>query len=70
MSIKSIAAKIFARKIYKQTLSWSNKPVETQLRVFKSLIESAKATEFGKDHHFDAITTIEDFQKNVPIRDY
>lgn len=70
MSIKSIAAKIFARKIYKQTLSWSNKPVETQLRVFKSLIESAKATEFGKDHHFDEIITIEDFQKNVPIRDY
>ncbi|PXY44934.1 GH3 auxin-responsive promoter family protein [Flavobacterium hydrophilum] len=70
MSIKSIAAKIFARKIYKQTLSWSEKPVETQLRVFKNLIESAKATEFGKDHHFDVITKIEDFQKNVPIRDY
>lgn len=70
MSIKSIAAKIFARKIYKQTLSWSNKPVETQFRVFKNLIESAKATEFGKDHHFDMITKIEDFQKNVPIRDY
>ncbi|WP_163398646.1 GH3 auxin-responsive promoter family protein [Flavobacterium fluviatile] len=70
MSIKSIAAKIFARKIYKQTLSWSDKPVETQLRVFKNLIESAKATEFGKDHHFGAITTIEDFKKNVPVRDY
>ncbi|GGF26420.1 GH3 auxin-responsive promoter family protein [Flavobacterium limi] len=70
MSIKSIAAKIFARKIYNQTLFWSGKPVETQLKVFKSLIESAKATEFGKDHHFDTITTIADFQKNVPIRDY
>lgn len=70
MSIKSIAAKIFARKIYKQTLSWSDKPVETQLKVFKDLIESAKATEFGKDHHFDEIKTIADFQKNVPIRDY
>jgi hypothetical protein len=70
MSIKSIAAKIFARKIYNQTKIWSNKPVETQLKVFKILIEKAKATEFGKDHHFDTIKTITDFQKNVPIRDY
>lgn len=70
MSIKSIAARIFARKIYNQTLSWANKPVETQFEVFKSLIESAKETEFGKDHHFDKIKTFEDFQKNVPIRDY
>ncbi|CAD0006280.1 MULTISPECIES: GH3 auxin-responsive promoter family protein [Flavobacterium] len=70
MSIKSIAAKIFARKIYNQTKVWSNKPVETQLKVFKILIEKAKATEFGKDHHFDTIKTITDFQKNVPIRDY
>ncbi len=30
MSIKSIAAKIFARKIYNQTQAWSNKPVATQ----------------------------------------
>jgi len=70
MSIKSIAARIFARKIYNQTLSWANKPIETQLEVFKNLIESAKETEFGKDHHFDKIKTFEDFQKNVPIRDY
>ena len=70
MSIKSIAAKIFAHKIYSQTLSWANKPVETQFEVFKSLIESAKETEFGKDHHFEKIKTFEDFQKNVPIRDY
>ncbi|WP_269234098.1 GH3 auxin-responsive promoter family protein [Flavobacterium flavigenum] len=70
MSIKSIAAKIFARRIYKKTLSWSDKPVETQLKVFKDLIENAKTTEFGKDHHLDAIKTIADFQKNVPIRDY
>lgn len=70
MSIKSIAAKIFARKIYNQTQTWSNKPVATQLEVFKSLIQNAKETEFGKDHDFGNIKTIEDFQKNVPIRDY
>ncbi|WP_343618383.1 GH3 auxin-responsive promoter family protein [Flavobacterium sp.] len=70
MSIKSITAKIFARNIYNQTLKWANKPVETQLEVFESLIKNAKETQFGKDHHFSAINTIADFQKNVPIRDY
>jgi phenylacetate-coenzyme A ligase PaaK-like adenylate-forming protein len=70
MSIKSIAAKILARKIYKQTLKWTEKPVETQQQVFKSLIKNAKSTEFGKDHHFDQIKNFEDFQKRVPVRDY
>ncbi|MNK55509.1 GH3 auxin-responsive promoter [compost metagenome] len=70
MSIKSIAAKIFARKIYKQTLRWAEKPVETQQKVFKSLIENAQNTEFGKDHYFSQIKTFEDFRKRVPLRDY
>ena len=70
MSIKSIAAKIFARKIYNQTLNWSHKPVETQQKVFKSLIENAKETKFGKDHRFNEIKTTDDFQKRVPVRDY
>ncbi|AOC94711.1 GH3 auxin-responsive promoter [Flavobacterium anhuiense] len=70
MSIKSIAAKIFARKIYKQTLKWAQKPVETQQKIFKNLIENAQNTEFGKDHHFNQIKTFEDFQKRVPVRDY
>ena len=70
MSIKSAAAKLFASKIYYQTLAWAKKPVETQHEIFKSLIKSAKDTEFGTDHHFDKIKTVEEFQKNVPIRDY
>jgi len=70
MSIKSIAAKIFARKIYNQTVNWSHKPVETQQKVFKSLIENAKETKFGKDHRFNEIKTTDDFQKSVPVRDY
>jgi hypothetical protein len=34
------------------------------------LIEKAKNTVFGKDHHFEKIKTYEDFKKYVPIRDY
>ncbi|WP_348824656.1 GH3 auxin-responsive promoter family protein [Flavobacterium aestuarii] len=70
MSLKSIAAKIFAQRIHKKTQAWANSPVETQKAVFQNLIEEAKLTEFGKDHHFDEIKTYEDFAKQVPIRDY
>ncbi|WP_396192863.1 GH3 auxin-responsive promoter family protein [Flavobacterium sp.] len=70
MSIKSIAAKIFAKKIHKKTLKWASKPVETQQKVFEALIHLAKNTQFGKDHKFDEIKSFQDFAKQVPIRDY
>jgi hypothetical protein len=70
MSLKSVAAKLFAQKIYKKTQAWANTPIETQKAVFLNLIQDAKQTQFGKDHHFDEIKTYEDFVKQVPIRDY
>jgi len=53
MSIKSFAAKLFAKKIVKKTKKWSAAPIKTQERVFKKLIATAKDTQFGKDHDFD-----------------
>jgi len=70
MSIKSVAAKLFAKIIYKKTLVWASNPVVTQQKVFQNLMRQAIATEFGKDHNFAAIKTFEDFAKQVPIRDY
>ncbi len=70
MSIKSLAAKIFAKRIAKRTEKWVNNPLVTQENLFKGLIEKAKNTQFGKDHHFDSIKTHEDFIKQVPVRDY
>ncbi|GAA4068288.1 GH3 auxin-responsive promoter family protein [Flavobacterium cheonanense] len=70
MSIKSIAAKLFAKSIHKKTQKWASNPVETQQKVFNDLIRQAKETQFGKDHKFNEIKTFEDFAKQVPIRDY
>jgi hypothetical protein len=70
MSIKSFAAQLFAKHIHKKTQAWANNPVETQRKVFQELIHQAKDTVFGKDHHFSEIKTVEDFAKQVPIRDY
>ncbi len=70
MSIKSIAAKIFAKIIYRKTQKWVQNPIETQQKVFQNLIASADVTQFGKDHNFSKIKSFEDFAKQVPIRDY
>ncbi|AWI25086.1 GH3 auxin-responsive promoter family protein [Flavobacterium pallidum] len=69
-SIKAVAAKIFASRIFKKTQKWAQNPVATQQKVFKDLIAKAGQTQFGKDHHFNQIKNHADFVKNVPVRDY
>ncbi|HYJ64079.1 MAG TPA: GH3 auxin-responsive promoter family protein [Parafilimonas sp.] len=44
--------------------------VEDQENLLKSLVKSAKSTEFGKEHGFETIQSYEDFKRQVPIRDY
>lgn len=70
MSIKTIAAKLFAKYTHNKTQKWAKNPLKTQEKVFNELIRKAKSTQFGKDHNFEHIKTYNDFQKNVPIRDY
>ena len=70
MSLKSIAAKIFAKKIHQKTIKWASNPVETQQKVFENLIRHAASTQFGIDHHFSQIKTFQDFANQVPVRDY
>ena len=70
MSFKSFGAKLFAKLIHSKTQKWAQNPIETQQKVFAELISKAKSTKFGREHQFETITTYEDFQKKVPIRDY
>ncbi|MGB0185838.1 MAG: GH3 auxin-responsive promoter family protein [Flavobacteriaceae bacterium] len=69
-SIKSFFAKIFAAHMSKKIKHWASNPIETQHKVFEHLINSAKYTTFGRDHHFSTIKNHDDFVKNVPVRDY
>ena len=69
-SLKSILAKLLARKVKKSIHKWSASPIETQQNVFNNLIAAAKDTAFGKDHDFESIQSYEDFVKRVPVRDY
>ncbi len=70
MSLKTFLSKIYAKRVYNQTKTWANNPVETQQKVFNDLILRAKETAFGKDHNFSKISTIDEFQNQVPVRDY
>ena len=70
MSLKPFFAKIFAKKIHKQTQKWASNPLATQQKVFLELINQAKDTKFGKDHNFAQIKTFQDFANQVPVRDY
>ena len=70
MSVKSIAAKLFAKRIFAKTQKWSQNPVATQKKVFLKLIHDAKNTKFGTDHNFANMKSFTDFASNVPIRDY
>ena len=70
MSIKKIGAKILAKKAVKSIEKWASNPIETQEKVFQSLIRDAKNTSFGKDHNFQNISSHQDFVKQVSVRDY
>ena len=70
MSFKSIAAKLFAKRVAKKNTNWILNPHKAQAKVFKNLIATATITTFGKDHNFQNIKNHEDFVKHVPIRDY
>lgn len=69
-SIKSYLAKQFAARISRKIKAWASNPLQTQDRVFHSLVKSAEQTQFGKDHNFQHIKTHQDFVRQVPIRDY
>ena len=68
--IKKAGAKIFAKFINKKNQKWIKNPLWAQQKTFDYLIQKAKATDFGRDHCFDKIKELKDFQIAVPIRDY
>ncbi|HEA28545.1 MAG TPA: GH3 auxin-responsive promoter family protein [Leeuwenhoekiella sp.] len=70
MSLKSFAARLFARYTVSKTKKWTDQPIKTQEKVFQELIKTASETKFGQDHHFNEIQTPVQFASQVPVRDY
>lgn len=70
MSVKSVFAIPFAKRVTKRVYKWAKNPHKTQEKVFKKLISKAKKTAFGIDHDFKNIHSYEDFKKRVKVQDY
>ncbi len=70
MSLKSLAARIFAKNIAHKTARWAGEPLKSQEKVFKHIIRKAQNTKFGIDHNFKQIKSHSEFVNEVPIRDY
>lgn len=70
MGLKALGAKIFARIVVNKVRKWSNKPLETQEKVFRDLMKTLANTSFGKDHGINPNDSYEDFKTKVPVRDY
>ncbi len=45
-------------------------PVQYQEKWFRYLIENGAQSAFGREHRFDSIKSVRDFQHRVPVRDY
>ena len=45
-------------------------PVQSQERQLQALVKRAAKTRFGRDHGFDDIRTVSDYQRQVPLRRY
>lgn len=68
--MKKLAAKLFARYIVAKNKRWMKRPLQAQAATLKELIQTARNTQFGKDHHFDKINDYDSFKAHVPVRDY
>jgi hypothetical protein len=70
MGLKSWLSKPFSKFVFNQQMKWVNQSGETQTKWFEYLIKKARNTTFAKDHRFNEINSIADFQRLVRIRDY
>lgn len=68
--IKKKIALIWAKKHVKQTETFKQNAVEDQEKLLISLVKTAEKTLFGREHRFENIQNVQDFQKQVNISDY
>lgn len=61
---------LYTRYLWKQFEATTHRPAETQQRVLNRLLRNNAQTAFGREHGFDSIRTVADFQKRTPIQSF
>ncbi len=67
--INSLISWIMKKRMHQIEL-FMKYPHDVQNEWFKKLISAAKDTEWGRDHDYRNINTVDDFKEKVPISDY
>jgi len=70
MSLKSALGLLYARFVVRGIRRDARNALKNQEKTFRSLIKTARSTEYGKDHRFERIQTYDDFKRYVPVGDY
>ena len=70
MSIKSIGAKILAKRDVSIIKKWAGKPIESQLKTYEFLRNQLAITVFGEEIRADEIRSKSDWKEAVPLGDY
>ena len=71
MNLQSLLYNFYRKISYVNSfINAAKNPVKAQEKVLRSIISKNKDTEFGKEHYFSSIKSVEDFQEKVPVRNY
>ena len=68
--IKKNIALFWAKKHVNEVENFKQNAIENQDKLLFSLIKTAEKTLFGREHQFEEIKTIQDFQNRVQVSDY
>jgi hypothetical protein len=68
--IKKNIALIWAKKHVKETENFKQNAVQNQQKLLLSLVKTAEKTLFGREHQFENIKKVQDYQNQVQIADY
>src|SRR4051794_19654454 len=69
--VRNLVNRGFRRKALRRVARLARiAPIRVQERTLLGLARKARGTRFGRDHGFDAIRSVADFQRAVPLRTY
>lgn len=68
--IKKNAALIWAKKHVRKTEEFKKNAEQNQETLLLSLVKTARKTLFGREHDFENIHSLKEFQERVPVADY
>ncbi len=68
--LKKLLMTLAGKRHYKKLIKSCSAVEETQRKLMMDIIHRNKNTAFGKDHNFNSISNIKEFQEQVPIRDF